>query len=128
MAAGSVAVGEAGACPTPEGYRPGDGFPDDPKLLGDAEAVEAQVRVWPPRARSVAAEVGPDRVLARHDDGSVMVAVAVRHRHAFRSWVLGLLEHAEVLDPPELRADVVGWLEDVAAATGPATSGGARGR
>ena len=43
-------------------------------------------------------------------------AVAVRHRPAFRSWVLGLLEHAEVLGPEELRADVVGWLEAVAGA------------
>ena len=30
---------------------------------------------------------------------------------AFRSWVLGLLDHAEVVGPPDVRADVVAWLE-----------------
>jgi hypothetical protein len=30
--------------------------------------------------------------------------------------VLGFLEHAEVLEPPDVRADVVAWLEAVAAA------------
>jgi predicted DNA-binding transcriptional regulator YafY len=119
MAPGSVAVGEPGTAPEPQGYRPGDGFPADPKLLGEADAVEAHVRVWPPRAAAVAAEVGPDRVVARDDaDGSVVVAVAVRHRPAFRSWLLGLLEHAEVLDPPELRDEVVAWLEAVAGVRG----------
>jgi hypothetical protein len=33
---------------------------------------------------------------------------------AFRSWVLGLLEHAEVLGPPAVRGEVVAWLEEVA--------------
>ena len=33
---------------------------------------------------------------------------------AFRSWLLGYLEHAEVLSPPELRSEVVAWLEGVA--------------
>ena len=45
------------------------------------------------------------------DDGSVVVELAVTNRDAFRSFVLGLLDHAEVLAPPELRADVVDWLE-----------------
>ena len=36
---------------------------------------------------------------------------AVTNRDAFRSFVLGFLDHAEVLEPPELRAEVVvGWL------------------
>lgn len=38
----------------------------------------------------------------------------VTNRDAFRSFVLGFLEHAEVLDPPELRADLVGWLQRLA--------------
>ena len=38
----------------------------------------------------------------------------VVNREAFRSWVLDLLEHAEVLDPPELRADIVAWLTELA--------------
>ena len=41
--------------------------------------------------------------------------VTVTNRAAFRSFVLGFLEHAEVLDPPEMRAEIVEWLEAVAA-------------
>jgi predicted DNA-binding transcriptional regulator YafY len=41
----------------------------------------------------------------------VEVAVTVTNREAFRSFVLGFLDHAEVLSPPDLRAAVVTWLE-----------------
>jgi predicted DNA-binding transcriptional regulator YafY len=41
--------------------------------------------------------------------------MAVTNRAAFRTFVLGFLEHAEVLEPPELREDVVSWLERAAA-------------
>jgi hypothetical protein len=40
--------------------------------------------------------------------------MAVTNRAAFLSFVLGLLEAAEVLGPPELRAEVVAWLESLA--------------
>ena len=46
----------------------------------------------------------------RRDDGSIVVRMGVTNREAFRSFVLGLLDHAEVLAPPELRADMVAWL------------------
>jgi predicted DNA-binding transcriptional regulator YafY len=41
----------------------------------------------------------------------VVLGVAVANRDAFRSFVLGFLDHAEVLGPPELRDDTVRWLE-----------------
>jgi proteasome accessory factor B len=37
--------------------------------------------------------------------------VPCANRPAFRSWVLGLLEHAVVLEPVEVRDEVVAWLE-----------------
>ena len=42
---------------------------------------------------------------------SVVAELPVTNRSAFRSFVLSFLEHAEVLDPPELRAELVEWLE-----------------
>ena len=41
----------------------------------------------------------------------VDVDVPCANLPAFRSWVLGLMEHAEVLSPPDVRADFVEWLE-----------------
>ena len=48
-------------------------------------------------------------------DGSVVVTLAVTNRDGFRSFVLDFLDHAEVLEPAELRAEVVEWLEEQAA-------------
>jgi predicted DNA-binding transcriptional regulator YafY len=56
--------------------------------------------------------VGPDRVLAEAED-HVVVELPVTNRAAFRSFVLSFLGHAEVLEPPELRAEIVAWLEQV---------------
>jgi proteasome accessory factor B len=44
----------------------------------------------------------------------VVLVFGVTNRDAFRGFVLDFLDHAEVLGPPELRADLVGWLESVA--------------
>ena len=44
-----------------------------------------------------------------------MVRVPCTNLAAFRSWVLGLLDHAEVLEPPAVRADLVAWLSSIAA-------------
>jgi predicted DNA-binding transcriptional regulator YafY len=47
--------------------------------------------------------------------GQTFVDVAVSNQAAFRSFVLGFLEHAEIVDPPEVRAAMIEWLETVAA-------------
>jgi predicted DNA-binding transcriptional regulator YafY len=40
--------------------------------------------------------------------------MTVTNRDNFRSFVLSFLDHAEVLDPPELRDDLIAWLEGLA--------------
>ncbi len=80
--------------------------------LGAEDPVRAVVRVDGPQARWVVQHVGPDHVLADEDD-AVVVELPVTNRAAFRSFVLSFLEHAEVVEPPELRADVQAWLEQV---------------
>ena len=67
--------------------------------------------VDPPRAAWVIDQLGEDAVADRRPDGSVVVSMPVVNRAAFRTWVLALLDHAEVLAPPELRADMVDWLD-----------------
>ena len=82
---------------------------------GDDEPIRAQVLVDASHAAWVVDELGAPAVVERRADGSVVVALDVVNREAFRSFVLGLLEHAEVLAPPELRDDIVAWLRAVAA-------------
>ena len=78
--------------------------------LGAEAPVRARVRIDGAQAVWATQHVGPERVVAQEPDGSVVVELPVTNRAAFRSFVLSFLEHAEVLDPPELRADLVAWL------------------
>jgi proteasome accessory factor B len=116
--AGDVAAGPPAAFTRPDDFDIRTVFPADPKLLGEGEheAERAVVRISPARAALVAGEVGEDAILTRNDDGSIEVEVPCVNRDAFRTWVLGLTSHAVVLQPPDVRAEVVQWLRDVAAA------------
>jgi proteasome accessory factor B len=78
--------------------------------LGAEPPVRARVRIDGPQASWAVQHVGPDHVVAQDPDGGVVVELPVTNRAAFRSFVLSFLEHAEVLDPPELRDDLVAWL------------------
>lgn len=100
-------TGDEGAFERP----PHSGAQPPPWELGAEEALTARLLVDAGQAAWAAAHVGPDAVEEWHPDGSVVLAVRVTNRDAFRSFALGFLDHAEVLGPPELRADMVEWLE-----------------
>lgn len=106
--------GPEGAFEPPVGFDPAAGLRADPMTYGDDRPVEARVLVDTTRAAWVVDELGADAVVERRDDGAVVVRLAVVNREAFRAFVIGLLDHAEVLAPPELRSDVVDWLRAVA--------------
>lgn len=111
--AGAVVIeDEAAAFQRPDDFDPRHAFPDDPKAigLGDVEA-EAVVRVDAARAVFAVRELGETRVIRRHDDGAVDVTVPCANVPAFQSWVLGYLEHAEVLEPEAVRDDLIAFLE-----------------
>lgn len=81
--------------------------------LGAEEPVRATLKIEGPQARWAVQHLGPDHVRSE-EDGAVVVELPVTNRAAFRSFVLSFLDHAEVLDPPELREEVVRWLEPIA--------------
>lgn len=110
---GEVDLGEAGGFERPPGFDPSSALRDEPWRFGDEQPVEARVRVRLPQAAWVTAEVGEEAVVERAADGSVVVRMGVTNRSAFRSYVLGLLDSAEVLGPPDLRAEMVAWLESM---------------
>jgi predicted DNA-binding transcriptional regulator YafY len=108
-----VDVGAPGSFERPPSFDPRSAFPADPKQIGhDAfDGVDARVRVDAVRAASVERELGADRVVERDPDGGIVVSVPASNLPAFRSWVLGLLEHAVVLGPADVRAEIVRWLD-----------------
>ena len=90
-----------------QGWELGEETPTPVEVIVDAERVS-----W------LRQELGPTATErpATSDEGppdSVVFTVPVVNQRAFRSYVLGLLEHAEILRPPELRADMMAWLESI---------------
>ena len=102
--------GKAGSFEPPSGIDPAKFVRDDPLTYGEDRPVEARVLVdasrragWSSssakRPSSNGAPTAPSRWRSRSSTAA-----------AFRSWVLDLLDHAEVIGPDELRADIVAWL------------------
>jgi proteasome accessory factor B len=106
---GTPDTSKPGAFEMPGNVDPG-AMVREPLTYGDDRPVDAHVLVDGTRAALVVDELGEEGVVARRDDGSVEVRLPVVNREAFRSWVLDLLDHAEVLGPPELRSSIVDWL------------------
>lgn len=111
--------GDVASGPVPEAFvRPVEAVPGlqlDPWVLGgETDPVEAEVWFDPAVASAVRLELGTDEI-RRDDAEGLVVAMQVTNREGFRSWVLAFLDRAEVLGPPELRQDIVGWLEELVA-------------
>ena len=98
-----------------EARPPGARRPAQPWELGEGDPVTARLLVDADQAGWAVGHVGRQSVEEWRADGSVVLAVPVANRDAFRSFVLGFLDHAEVLSPPELRDDLVAWLRRLVA-------------
>ncbi|MDQ6784666.1 MAG: WYL domain-containing protein [Actinomycetota bacterium] len=84
--------------------------PPAPWRLGDGDETVVEVAVDGPWASLVIDEVGTDAVRQLRPDGSVVLALVVTNVAGLRSFVLGLLDHAEVIGPPPVRDAIVAWL------------------
>ena len=112
---GAPTAGPPGSGQVPDGFDPVTEAPEEPWRPGDGDAADVVLWVDPVEGPRVVEEVGERAVSERRPDGSVVLRLGVSSRVALRSWVLGLLDHAEVLGPEPVRDDVVAWLGDVAA-------------
>jgi predicted DNA-binding transcriptional regulator YafY len=109
---GDIAAGPSGTFEVPSTFNVSEVLPAPWELPGD-EPVMAEVRVDASLGPFVAASLG-DSAVVRSDADGFVVSFEVRNRGAFRSWLFGMLDDAEVIGPPELRAETIAWLEAVA--------------
>jgi proteasome accessory factor B len=114
---GNVEVGSPDAFDAPADFRPESHIEDRPWMLGDDEPVTVRLAVDAGTAAGALARFGDDATLTPRDDGEIEVVLTITNRAAFRSFVLDLAEHAEVLGPEDVRADIVQWLERQIAST-----------
>jgi proteasome accessory factor B len=109
---GRIATGPSAAFERPAATDPA---PTHPWEMGDEEPVDVDVLIDAGQAAwATTTTGGAAPVVERRDDGSVIVRLRVTNRAALRSWVLGFLDHAEILAPPEERDALVSWLEPLA--------------
>ncbi|MGC6397612.1 MAG: helix-turn-helix transcriptional regulator [Ilumatobacteraceae bacterium] len=109
---GEVAIDSAIVFDPPADGDVGAALPTNPLLLGDELAAEreAVVHIAARRAWLVEREIGSERILVRHDDGSITIRLPFTNEDALRSWVLGFLDDAELLEPVDVRDRLIEWL------------------
>jgi proteasome accessory factor C len=112
---GRPSPGAPGSGRLPEGTDLSRAVPADPWRPGEGDGSDVLLWVDPIESARLVEEVGEHAVAERRPDGAVVLRLGTTEAGSFRSWVLGLLEHAEILGPPAERAAMVGWLEAVAA-------------
>jgi len=114
---GAVDIGDDAGFEVPDDFRPEAELTEEPWQLGGGDAVPVRIRVDPGRAADLAARAHRAADVEWQADGGVVVTLAVTNVDGLRSLVFEYLEHAEVIDPPDVRAAIVAWLESVVAAS-----------
>jgi proteasome accessory factor B len=110
-----ITAGPPNQFEAPADFRPDDHVEARPWMLGDEPPVTVRIAVDDEFLDLVLGELGSDAtVVDEPADGTTHIELVVTNRATFRAVLLGFLEHAEVLDPPEVRADLVAWLERIA--------------
>lgn len=86
--------------------------------IGEDEEVTAELLADSEQVRFVRGSLEGEGSEESGPGGSVVFRFPVRNNAAFRSLVIGFLDHVEVLGPPALRDDMVDWLQAVAEGRG----------
>ncbi len=107
---GEVSRGEARGGVVPQDVDVKAALPEEPWDVEGEDRVEMRVRVDALEARRVADEVGQDKVVERRADGSIELVLGVSSFASIRFWVLGLLDHATIVEPAAFREELVTWL------------------
>lgn len=107
--------GPAGAFERPTGVA---AKPPPAWRIGDDEEITAEVLADAEQSRFVRDALEGEGSEESRADGEVVFRFPVRNTAAFRSLVLGFLDHVEVLGPPLLRNDLIDWLQAISSGNG----------
>ena len=110
---GGVDVGRSGAFEVPPEEGADPSMVRDGWQLGADPPVRCVLHIDASHVPLALGDFGDEAEIRRLDDGSASVELLVSNRDAFRGLVLTFLDHAEILEPQELRDDIVAWLRQV---------------
>jgi len=111
---GLVTLDDPGSATTPRPEATGERQPWQFATEDEHEFV-ARIAIDASHARWATHHLRDATVVQTNADGSIEIEMQVTNVTAFRSLVLSMFEAAEVLGPPELRDDIIAWLETMAA-------------
>jgi len=112
---GDLVATDPGAFTVPDDFRADAYLADQPWEYGAGRATPVRIRIDAGHEAELIGQVAPATPMERDADGSVVIDRSVLNFDGLRSFVLGFLDHAEVLSPPEARAAITDWLEAIAA-------------
>jgi proteasome accessory factor B len=107
---GDVAAGAGDEFTVPADFRADSYLEDRPWDYGEGRATEVVVRVDEGWEVAFCQAVGPEARVGHADDGGVLVTIRAVELRAVVSFVLGFLDHVEVIEPPAARDAVVAAL------------------
>jgi proteasome accessory factor B len=113
---GEIVATEPGAFTVPPDFRADAYLEDQPWEYGSGRALPVRIRVDAGPTAELAGEIPPDTPIEREADGAAVIELAVVNLDGLRSFVLGFMDHAEVLSPPEARTAITDWLDAIVAA------------
>lgn len=112
-----VTLGPDGEFSIPEDFRPEAELAEAPWQLGSDTPRAVRIAVDATHAADLVARAGTSARVERQADGGAIVTLDVANPDGLRSFVLEYLDHAEILDPPDVRAAFVRWLGLIAERT-----------
>jgi predicted DNA-binding transcriptional regulator YafY len=77
--------------------------------------VTVRISVDAAQRDAMLAQLGADATIVDDDHDETLIELTVTNRSAFRAFLLGFLEHARVVEPPDVRDEMVVWLSRIAA-------------
>jgi len=108
---GELDVDAPGAFAVPPDFRADSYLEDRPWDYGEGRAVDVVVRVDPGHEAAFVPAAGPDARARHQADGSTLVTIPAVEVRAVVNFVLGFLDHVEIVEPAEARKMIVGILE-----------------
>lgn len=112
---GTVETGPPRAFTVPADFRADAYLEDQPWQYGGGAPQRVEVRADRGHDADLVARAARPADVSTEADGSRVVELSVVNLDALRSFVLGYLDHAEVVSPPAARTAMVEWLEAIAA-------------
>lgn len=114
---GGVKKGKKNSYDMPKSIDVVKAVPNDRQMMaqGDYEHPAARVRVDAELVQGVVRDFGRGAIVREEADGSAVFEVPCSNNYAFRLWLFAMQDKAVVEGPPEVRAMVVSWLDELAA-------------